>query len=66
MSLIERIEAMEAALTVEALGSLLTTSSKTLYKAIKAGRIPSFRIGGSIRLDPAEVAAWLRTRHTAS
>lgn len=65
MSLIETIESMDTLLTVESLGILLSTSPKTLYKAVKAGRLPAYRIGGSIRLDPSEVAAWLRARHTA-
>lgn len=38
-------------------------SPKTIYKAIKTGRLPAYRLGG-IRLDPTEVATWLRSRHT--
>lgn len=65
MSLIETIESMDTLLNIESLGILLSTSPKTLYKAVKAGRLPAFRIGGSIRLDPSEVVQWLRERHTA-
>jgi len=42
---------MDTLLTVERLGTLTDTSPKTLYKAIKAGTLPAYRIGGSIRLD---------------
>ena len=64
MNLLETIETCETALTVDELGNLLNTSPKTLYKAIKAGHLPAYRVGGSIRLDPKEVAEWLRSRHT--
>ena len=64
MGILETIENMDTLMTVESLGKLLAMSPKTIYKAIKAGRLPAYRLGG-IRLDPAEVANWLRNRHTA-
>jgi len=64
MNIIETIENRETALTVDELGTLLNSSPKTLYKAISAGRLPAYRIGGCIRLDPHDVAEWLRDRHT--
>lgn len=64
MNLLETLETRETALTVDELGRLLNTSPKTLYKAVKSGRLPAYRVGGSIRLDPTEVAEWLRSRHT--
>ena len=64
MIILETIEKMDTLLTVERLGRLTGTSPKALYKAIKAGTLPAYHIGGSIRLEPSEVAAWLRDRHT--
>ena len=64
MNILETIENRETALTVDELGTLLNSSPKTLYKAISAGHLPAYRIGGSIRLDPHDVAEWLRDRHT--
>ena len=64
MSIIEMIRNKENALTVDELASVMSQSPKTLYKAIKAGRLPAYRIGGSIRLDPHEVAEWLDSRRT--
>ena len=64
MTLIETIETRETALTVDELSHLINMSPKTIYKAIKAGRLPAMRILGSIRLDPIETAAWLRSRCT--
>lgn len=63
MSIIEIIENRETAMTVEELAAYLNASPKTLYKAIRAGRLPAYRVAG-IRLDPAEVAKWLRDRST--
>jgi excisionase family DNA binding protein len=63
MSIIETLETRDTLLTVEELGRLLSMSAKTLYKAIKAGRLPAYRVGG-IRLDPYDVAEWLRERHS--
>ena len=63
MSIIETIENHSGPLTVQELSKLLGKSPKTLYKAIKAGKLPAYRVGGIV-LDPVEVAAWLRQRHT--
>jgi len=64
MSIIETIETRTTPMTVAELGSILGRSPKTLYKAIKSGRLPAYRIGGAITLDPVEVVAWLKARHT--
>jgi len=64
MTIVETIENMDTLLTVDVLSKLVTISEKTLYKAIKAGRLPGYRLGGSVRLEPAEVAKWLRQRST--
>ncbi len=63
MTLIEKLENRETALTVEEFGEMFNVSNKTIYKLIKAGKLPSTRIGG-IRIDPAEAAEWLRKRST--
>ena len=62
MKLAEQIEAMEQALTVEQLASLLQCSKKALYKMIKRGTLPCFRIGAMLRFDPEVTAQWLRSR----
>lgn len=64
MSIIETVANRSTAMTIEELGTLLSQSVKTLYKAVRAGRLPAYRIGGSIRLDPTDVAEWLRNRRT--
>ena len=64
MSLIETIENRTTALTIDDLAAMVGVSPKTLYKAVKQGRLPALRVLGSIRLDPHDVADWLRKRRT--
>lgn len=61
LTLAERIERMEGAMTAEQLAKILNVSKITIFKQAKAGRIPSFRIGTCVRFDPRAVAKWLRT-----
>ena len=62
MDIIEIIETSGRALKVEELAALTSISAKTLYRHIKNHKLPAFRIGGSVRLNPASTAAWLRSR----
>ena len=60
LSLADRIERMERALTANELAEMLTVSRITIFKQAKAGRIPSFHVGTCVRFDPRSVAQWLR------
>jgi excisionase family DNA binding protein len=60
LSLADRIERIERALTANELAEMLTVSRITIFKQAKAGRIPSFRVGSCVRFDPHSVARWLR------
>jgi excisionase family DNA binding protein len=62
LTLAERIEQMEGALTANQMAKVLNVSEITIYKQAKAGRIPSFRVGACVRFDPKTVAKWLRTQ----
>jgi excisionase family DNA binding protein len=59
-SLPQRIEEIRRAMTATEVAELLAVSPITVYKMAKAGRLPSFRIGTSVRFDPRAVAEWLR------
>lgn len=58
--LADRIERIEHAITAQDLARLLNMSRITIFKLAKAGSIPPFRIGTSVRFDPKAVAKWLR------
>jgi len=61
--ILQTLEATEGLLTVQRAAELRVHHPQTLYKAIKAGRLPHVRtLGGSIRLDPNALATWLRSR----
>ncbi len=61
MSLIERIEAMDRAITVSELAALLNLGKTAIYDMTRRSAIPHFRVAG-LRFDPQEVADWLRGR----
>lgn len=60
LSLAERIGRIGHALTARELASIFAVSRITVFKHAAAGRIPSFRIGTSVRFDPRLVAEWIR------
>ena len=62
MSIIETIEKRASALKVGELARLLDVTPQHIYRLASAGLIPCFRIEGAIRLDPHEVAMWLKSR----
>jgi len=60
-----RIEHWPHALTAPELADLLGLGKTAIYDLAKRGGIPHYRVAGSIRLDPATTAAWLRNRQVA-
>jgi excisionase family DNA binding protein len=62
MTLLQNIENRQGALKVKELAALLEVTPAHIYKLISRGIMPSVRIAGAIRLDPVEIAAWLRER----
>ncbi len=49
-------------MTVAEAARLLQHHKQTLYRAIRAGRLPVVRTFGSIRIDPVRLAGWLKQR----
>src|SRR5205809_7682419 len=62
MTLIQVLESRREALTVQEVANLLGVSDKHIYEMIADGRLPAFHVGKSIRLDPQDVADWLRAK----
>lgn len=50
----------KGALTAKQLAEILNISPKTVFKLAKAGRIPSFRVGTSVRFDARLIVEWMR------
>jgi len=57
-----RIERRKRALKARDIAEFLNISGKQVYALVQQGRIPSYRIDGAIRFDPATTARWLRSR----
>lgn len=62
MKLVETLKGRKGALKVAELAELLSVTPQHIYKMAASGRIPSFRVSGSVRFDPDEVALWLKEK----
>ncbi|MEO7556702.1 MAG: helix-turn-helix domain-containing protein [Acidimicrobiales bacterium] len=51
-------------LTVAEVASLLRVSNMTVYRLLKAGELPSVRIGKSFRVREDDLDAYLADRYT--
>ena len=59
VSLRDKIIAFDKALTAQELANLFSLDRDTIYKQARAGSIPNFRVGTSIRFDPKTLCEWL-------
>lgn len=51
-------------LTVSEVAGLLRVSRMTVYRLIKTGELPSFRVGKSYRLREQDIHSYLNERYT--
>jgi excisionase family DNA binding protein len=61
-TLIAHIRSRRRAWTAAELADVLSMSAKHILKMAKEQRMPSYRIGGSVRFDPSATADWLERR----
>jgi excisionase family DNA binding protein len=64
MKLVETLKNRTVALKVAEVAKLLGVTPQHIYKMAARGSIPSFRISGSVRFDPDDVATWLPGKQT--
>lgn len=64
MKLVESLKSRTGALKVAEIAKLLGVTPQHIYKMAARGAIPSFRISGSVRFDPDDVATWLQGKQT--
>jgi excisionase family DNA binding protein len=64
ISIADRIEEFDHALTVRELATLLGCSTRQIYELVQDKRLPAIMIGTSIRLDPGQTADWIRSKMT--
>jgi excisionase family DNA binding protein len=51
-------------LTIKEVSELLRVTKNTVYKFVRQGRIPSFRIGRDLRFRADEIARWMDEKGT--
>ena len=59
-------ESPHEVLTVKEVGSLLRVNSSTIYKLIRAGQIPTFRVGSEWRFRRDRIERWMAERTMGS
>lgn len=52
-------------LTVDEVAAILRVSRDSAYQIVRAGEIRSFRVGRLIRIDRADLYAFMKKRQTA-
>jgi excisionase family DNA binding protein len=62
MLIVEILRARHSAITVPELAAMLSISTRQIYKLAASNRIPNFKIGSSVRFDPAAVQKWLEEK----
>jgi excisionase family DNA binding protein len=62
MTLVDKLATRSSALKVKELADLLKVTPQHIYKLISLGDLPSVRIAGAIRVDPAEIVDWLKAQ----
>jgi excisionase family DNA binding protein len=61
---IAELSSRRKALSVMEVATLLGVSKQAVYDQIKRGNLPALQLGTAIRLNPRDVADWLRERQT--
>ncbi|MGD0938998.1 MAG: helix-turn-helix domain-containing protein [Terracidiphilus sp.] len=63
MTISEKVESIDHAITVSELSALLHLGKTAIYDMARRAALPHYRISGSLRFDPQTIAEWLR-EHT--
>lgn len=58
-SLLERVEQVETLMGYEELAVMLNLSVQSLRHRVARKQIPHFKLGSTVRFDPAEIRDWL-------
>lgn len=62
LSIVERIRRSKSALSAKQLAEVMGCAESNITKKAKAGKIPCYRFGGSIKFDPVVTADWLENQ----
>lgn len=59
ISLGDILASRKSALMVKEVAEFLNVSQRLIYDQVSKGRLPSFRVGDTVRFDPHTLAAWM-------
>ena len=62
MTLIETLKGRQGLMDAKEVAPLLDMNKEVLYRKVKAGLVPHFRILGQVKFDPVVLAEWLEER----
>jgi excisionase family DNA binding protein len=62
MTIVEQLEQIGRALTVDDVARLLAMHKLSVYRLCSRGSLPHYRIGTCLRFDPHSIAKYLRER----
>ncbi len=51
-------------MTVEEVAKYLAVTERTIYRLVKEGRLPAYRVGGQWRFKVAVLEEWMRKPHS--
>jgi excisionase family DNA binding protein len=62
MNVLEQLEARSGMMTAEEVAALTGLCVKTIYRQIRQRKLKAASFGSSFRLNPSDVADWVRSR----
>ena len=60
--ILEALRQRNTVMNVQEVSELLGLSKSLLYRMAAANEIPNFRLSGTVRFDPGQLAAWYEAR----
>ena len=62
MTLLEKIGSLNTPVKIDVAAELLGLHPQTLYRWTRQGKLPSVKMGGAVRIDPGQLAEWVKER----
>jgi excisionase family DNA binding protein len=62
----DRVQDLRPFYTTQSLARRLSLSERTVRDLIRRGEIPSYKVAGARRFDPADIDSWLAQRRSGS
>jgi excisionase family DNA binding protein len=60
----ERPQEVTSLMTVEEVATYLAVTERTIYRLVKEGRLPAYRVGGQWRFKVAVLEEWMCGPHS--